>query len=122
MPMAKRTDNQRNPTYISDDAGFFVVNVRHNLPRMSNPFIFASQAIQVFYSDVSNKPRWKVVLLKEVLAQKQIANNTDVFITTSVDASSLTTSKRVPPPPNTTSLVGVIELSAHDQLLAMTAY
>jgi hypothetical protein len=59
---AKPTDNRGNPTYIRDDAGFLVVNVRHNLPKMSDPFIFPSQAIQGFYSDVPNKPGWKVVL------------------------------------------------------------
>jgi hypothetical protein len=89
---------------------------------MSNPFIFAGQATQVFYSDVPNNPIWKVVLLKEVLVQKQVADNVDVFITTSIEASGLTAPKRVPPPPNTTSLVGAIELSAHDHLLAMAAY
>jgi hypothetical protein len=53
---AKRLDNRGNPTYTRDDAGFLVVNVWHSLPRMSDPFIFAAQATQVFYSGVPNKP------------------------------------------------------------------
>jgi hypothetical protein len=67
---AKWTDNRGNPTYTRDDASFLVVNVEHNLPRMSDPFIFPGQATQVFYSDVPNKPGWKVVLRKEVCAQR----------------------------------------------------
>jgi hypothetical protein len=39
---AKQRDNQGNPTYTHDDAGFLVVNVRYNLPRLLDPFIFAS--------------------------------------------------------------------------------
>jgi hypothetical protein len=53
---AKRSDNQGNPTYIHDDTGFLIINVRHNLPRMLDPFIFAAQATQVFYSDDPQKP------------------------------------------------------------------
>jgi hypothetical protein len=108
---AKRIDNRGNPTYTRDDAGFVVVNVRHNLPRMSDPFIFPGQATQVFYSDVPNKPGWKVVLRKEVHAQRQVADNSDVFITTSCEATGLRTPQQVPPPPSTAFLVGTIELS-----------
>jgi hypothetical protein len=52
----KRHDNRGNPTYTQDEAGFLLVSFCHKLPRMSDPFIFASQAIQVFFSDVPNKP------------------------------------------------------------------
>jgi hypothetical protein len=62
---AKRSDNRGNPTYTRDDAGFLVVNVQHNLPMMSDPFIFAAQATQVFYSDVPNKPGWKLFYVKK---------------------------------------------------------
>lgn len=40
----KRVDNRGNPTYVRDEAGFLVVNFRHKLPSMSDPFIFPSQA------------------------------------------------------------------------------
>jgi hypothetical protein len=46
---AKRLDNRGNPTYTRNDAGFLVVNVQHSLPMMSDSFIFAAQATQVFY-------------------------------------------------------------------------
>ena len=38
----KSQDNQGNPTYQRDDAGFLVVNFRYKLPRMAEPFIFSS--------------------------------------------------------------------------------
>jgi hypothetical protein len=119
---AKQTDNRGNPTYTRDEAGFFVVNVRHNQPRLSDPFIFASQATQVFFSDVPNKPGWKVVLRKEARAKREVLENADVFITTSVESTGLTTPAQIPPPPSTASLVGAIQLSPQDQLLAMAAY
>jgi hypothetical protein len=119
---AKRSDNRGNPTYTRDDAGFLVVNVRHSLPRMSDPFIFAAQATQVFYSDVPNKSGWKVVLRKEARAKREVAENADAFITTSVETTGLTAPAQIPPPPNTASLVGAIQLSPQEQLLAMAAY
>jgi hypothetical protein len=36
----KRVDNQGNSTYTRDEVGFLVVNSRHKLPRMAEPFIF----------------------------------------------------------------------------------
>jgi hypothetical protein len=89
---------------------------------MSDSFIFPSQATQVFYSSIPNKPGWKVVLRKEVRAQRQVADNSNVFITTSCEATGLCAPEQVPPPPSIAFLVGAIELSAEDQLLASAAY
>jgi hypothetical protein len=95
---------------------------------MSDPFIFATHATQVFYSDVPNKPGWKVVLRKEartkreVRAKKEVAENTDAFITTSVEPTNLTARADIPPPPNQASLVGAIQLTPQEQLLAMAAF
>jgi hypothetical protein len=49
----KKSDNRGNPTYIWDEIGFLVVNFRHKLPSMCDPFIFPSQATQVFFSNES---------------------------------------------------------------------
>jgi hypothetical protein len=89
---------------------------------MSDPFIFAAQATQIFYSDVPNRPRWKVVLWKEAHAKRKVAENADTFITTSVENSGLTALGRVPPSPYRASLVGAIQLSPQEQLLATAAY
>jgi hypothetical protein len=119
---AKRSDSRGNPTYTRDDAGFLVVNVQHNLPKMSDPFIFAAQATQVFYSDVHDKPGWKVVLRKEARGKREVAENADAFITTSVESGGLTARPDIPPPPNQASLVGTIQLTPQEQLLAMAAF
>jgi len=38
----KLQDIRGNATYTRDEAGFLVVNFRHKLPRMVDPFIFPS--------------------------------------------------------------------------------
>jgi hypothetical protein len=45
----KFKDNQSNDTYIRHDVGFVVVNFKHKLPMLQKPFIFPSQATQVFF-------------------------------------------------------------------------
>jgi hypothetical protein len=119
---ARRSDSRGNPTYTHNDAGFLVVKVQHNLLRMSDPFIFAVQATQVFYSDIPNKLGWKVVLRKEARAKREVAENVDAFITTSIESTGLTTRVDIPPPPNQASLVGAIQLTPQEQLLAMAAF
>jgi hypothetical protein len=81
-----------------------------------------SQTTQVFYYDIPNKPGWKVISRKKARARREILKNIDVFITTSVESSGLTAPDQIPPPPSTASLVGAIQLSTQDQLLAMVLY
>jgi hypothetical protein len=118
----KRQDNRGNPTYIRDKVGFLVVNFRHKLPRMLDPFIFPSQATQVFFSNETKKPRWKVVLPKEPRVRQEVVDRSDVFITTIVETRGLTTLDVVPALPTSTSLVGTIELSVEDNFLANVKY
>jgi hypothetical protein len=61
----KQHDNRRNVIYVRDDAGFMVVNFRHKVAKMEDPFIFPSQVTQVFWSDDMDKPGWKMVLANE---------------------------------------------------------
>ena len=118
----KREDNRGNPTYVRDDAGFMVVNFRHKLPKMSEPFIFPSQATQVFFSDDVKKPGWKVVLRKEARSRREEQDTSDVFIATRTEVDGMSHQERVPPPPNTVSLVGAIELSDKDNMLAIAKF
>jgi hypothetical protein len=115
----KTTDNRGRATYVRDDAGFLMVNFKHKLPRMSDPFIFSTQATQVFFSDVPSKPGWKVVLEKQALAKREVVDTADVFITTTVETSGLTAPGSIPTTPGTPSLVGALELSAEENLLAL---
>ena len=118
----KTTDNRGNRTYVRDDAGFLIVNFRHKLPRMAEPFIFASQATQVFFSDVPSKPGWKAVLQKETRAKREVLDSSDVFISTIVEANGLRAPEVVPTPPQIPSLIGAIDLSPEENLLAQAGY
>ena len=90
---------------------------------MSEPFIFPSQATQVFFSNDMSKSGWKVVFWKEKkLDQKEEQDTTNVFITTSLEVVGMSALERVPPPPSSTSLVGAIELSDVDNLLATAKF
>ncbi len=113
----KWKDNRRNPTYVQDDAGFFMINFCHKLPLSFEPFKFPCQAIQVFFSNDIKKPGWKVVLRKEAHSRKKVANIKNVFITITMETNGLSALKGLPPPPTTTSLIGAIELSGKDNLL-----
>jgi hypothetical protein len=118
----KKADNRGNNTYAQDEAGFLLVNFCHKLPRMADPFIFPTHATQVFFSDDQKKPGWKVVLRKEACSKREVVNTANVFITTTSEASSLTVPTEVLVHPTTQSLVGAIELSAEDNLLATATY
>ena len=118
----KRHDSQGNPIYTRDDTRFLVVNFRHKMPRMSKPFIFSTQAIQVFLTKVRNKPGWKVVLCKDARTRKDVLDTLDVFITTTVESRGLIVLDEVPILPSTASLIEAIELSAKDHLLACASF
>jgi hypothetical protein len=63
---------------------------------------------QVFFLKNFKKPGWKVVLRKEAHFKKEVANVEDVFITITIDPCGLNAPMGLPPPPTTTSLIGVI--------------
>ena len=115
-------DNRGNAAYVRDDDGFLLVNFRHKLPCMSEPFIFPSQATQVFFSDVPTKPGWKVVLQKEARAKREVLDTSDVFISTTVETRGLTAPQSIPTPPQVASLIGAQELSEEENLLAHATY
>ena len=118
----KSQDNRGNPTYTKDESGFLVVNFRHKLSRMADPFIFPSQATQVFFSDGIGRPGWKVMLHKQARARHEVVETTDAFISTTVESEGLRAPQRMPNPPPTANLVGAIELSEEDNLLAHEGY
>ena len=85
---------------------------------MVDPFIFPSQATQVFFSDAVEKPGWKVVLRKEARARREFVDKADAFISTTVKSTNMIAPWTLPGPPNAINLVGAIELSEEDNLLA----
>jgi hypothetical protein len=122
MEWMKRQDNQGNPTYTKDDAGFLIINFRHKLPRMEEPFIFSSQTTQVFFSSVEGRPGWKVVFQKEARSRREVVDTSYVFITTIVEASGLIAPEDVSTPPLTVFLDGTIKLSTKEHLLAIAKF
>ena len=118
----KSHDNRGNATYVKDDVGFHLVNFRHKLPRMSEPFTFSSQATQVFFSDVPQKPSWKVILQKQAWAEKEVVDTSNVFISTTMETARLTSPQSVPIPPRVPSLIGAEELTQEENLLAQATY
>ena len=118
----KKRDNQGNGTYTRDEFGFLVVNFWHKLPRLAEPFIFPSQATQVFFSNVVEKPAWKVVLRKEARARREVLDTADAFISTIVETSGLSAPRNPQACAETMNLVGAIELSVEENLLANEEY
>ena len=118
----KPYDNRGNPTYTRDDSGFLVVNFRHKLPRLAEPFIFPSQATQVFFSDVVERPDWKVVLCKDARSKREVLETSDAFISTTVETVGLLAPGTLPRPPEAVNLVGAIELSVEDNLLVLEQF
>ena len=118
----KPQDSRGNAAYTRDDAGFLVVNFRQKLGRLVDPFIFPSQAKQVFFSDVVEKPGWKVVLRKEARARREVVDKVDAFISTSMESTGMIAPQTLPSPPSVVNLVGAIELTEEDNLLAHDHY
>jgi hypothetical protein len=61
-------------------------------------------------------------LRKEARSRREVLDTSDIFITTTIESTGLVAPETVPSPPQTTSLVGAIELSAEENLLATTQY
>jgi hypothetical protein len=77
----------------------------------------------VFFSSDLRKPSWKVVLRKEQHSRKEVADMENVFIiTTTMEASGLTSPVGLPTSLSTTSLIGAIELSDENNLIASAQF
>ena len=98
------------------------MNFRHILNCMLEPFIFPSQATQVFFSDVEGRPGWKVVLQKEARARREVVDTVDAFISTRVESIGLRAPNTFPDAIEAVNLVGAIELTKEENLLAHGGY
>jgi hypothetical protein len=59
------TNIRGNPIYQQIEAIFLLANFHHIMANHEKPFIFPSQAQQVFFVDKNHNPQWKVILHKE---------------------------------------------------------
>ena len=107
---------------MQDESGFLLMNFRHTLPCMLEAFIFSSQATQVFFSDVEGRPGWKVVLWKEAKARREVVDTVDVFISTRVESTRLRAPNTFPDAIEAVNLVGAIQLTDEENLLAHSRY
>jgi hypothetical protein len=63
-----------------------------------------------------------VVLRKEARSKREVVNTTDVFITTTSEATGLVVPTKAPLQPQPASLLGAIELTVEENLLATATY
>jgi hypothetical protein len=75
-----------------------------------------------FSSDDQKNLGWKVVLRKEARSKREVVNTTDVFIMTTSEATGLVVPTKAPPQPQPASLLGAIELTVEENLLATATY
>jgi hypothetical protein len=88
---------------------------------LSLSYFFVKQ-LKCFFSDDIKKPSQKVVLKKEACSRKEVANIENMFIAITMEIDGLSAPKGLSPPPITTSLIGAIELSNKDNLLALARF
>ena len=62
------------------------------------------------------------MLRNEARSKREEQDTTNVFITTTVEVWGMSAPERVPPPPSTACLVGAIELSNIDNMLAVARF
>ena len=89
---------------------------------MLDPFIFPSQATQVFFSNVVGRPGWRVVLRKEARARREVVDTVDAFISTRVESTGLRAPNTFPDTTQVVNLVGAIEPTDEENLLAHGGY
>jgi hypothetical protein len=76
----------------------------------------------VFYLDDSRKEGWKVALDSEARARREVLDTSNVFISTIAKTEGLIAPDSPPPLLGTASLVGTIELSKEENLLATAMF
>jgi hypothetical protein len=97
-----------------------MANVLHMLVNGNEPFIFPSQVQQVFHSNDSSNPWWKVILHKESCNKHVFLDAYGECISTNSTneyGSVLDAQGAMPNAPTTLSNVGAIFLSRKESLL-----
>jgi hypothetical protein len=83
----------------------------------NEPFVFPSQVQQVFYSNDSSNPWWKVILHKEPWNKHVFLDTYGECISTNEYGSVLDAQGAMPNAPTTPNNVGAILLSREESLL-----
>jgi hypothetical protein len=85
--------------------------------RVDEPYVFPTQVQQVFYGDDPNMPGWKVVLHKEPRSKRILASDSDE-VTMVDNLIGVDVLLEFPEVPRNMALVGAIELTGADAILA----
>ncbi len=110
-------DRWGNATYKHDDDGFLLVNFRQLKARVDEPFVFPAQVQHVFHVDDPNMRGWKVVLHKEPRSKRRYVSDSDE-VTMLDNLIGVDVPLEFPEVPRNMALVGVIELTGADAILA----
>ncbi len=94
-----------------------MANFQYVLVNGNEPFVFPSQVQQLFYSNDSFNPWWKIILHKESWSKRMFLNTYGEYISTNEYGSVLDAWKAMPNAPTTPSIVGAILLSREKSLL-----
>jgi len=94
-----------------------MANFRHMLVNDNEPFVFPSQVQQVFYSNDSFNPWWKVIFHKEPWNKCMFLNSYGKYISTNEYGSVLDARGTMSNAPTIPNNVGVILLSRDESLL-----
>jgi hypothetical protein len=86
--------------------------------QVDEPYVFPAQVQQVFYANDPNMPRWKVVLHKEPRSKHILVFDSDE-VTTLDNLIGVYVLLEIPKVPKNMALVGAIELTGADAILAV---
>jgi hypothetical protein len=109
-----RSDVRGNPTYKQDETGFLHANFRYMMVKDKEPFIFPTQAQQVFYLDEEQNSYWKVVIHKKPRSSRITMDSSFNSSGIDDDVPWLNTTMTHPLMPQDANLVGAKGLSTKE--------
>ncbi len=107
-----------NPTYKQDEDGFLLANFCHLKANIDEPYVFPAQVQQVFYAHEPSTPWWKIVLHKEPRSKQVVVENSEEINIPVDNVIDTEVPLHIPEAPSDSTLVGAIELTGADVILA----
>jgi hypothetical protein len=105
--------------YKRDEDGFLLANCCHLQLEVDEPYVFLAKMQQVFFYEEPNQPDWKVVLHKEPRLRQVVLETTNETIVVLDNKIRTKVPLELLDPPSNMALVGAIELSGDDAILAV---
>jgi hypothetical protein len=114
-----RFDRWGNPMYKRDEDGILLANIYKLKVEVIEPFVFPSQVQQVFYANEPNTPWWKVVIHKEARFKHIVVENREEISTPIDNVIGIEVPFIIPEVLSNATLVGAIELTRTEAILAV---